>query len=340
MNIIYDDGEDVFLAEYQNEPRPAEDAVALVLTSYRVERAHSGLPRGEVPNNALALVCGADVNKFGIHWAVIGAAAGRLVSVVDYGVQDTEAPVGRIEEGDHQKRMALTLTILDGLRRLRDKLEDPDNPFLRSDGTAAALTLGLVDSRWMTPVVDAFCRESGRWFPAMGCGTRKHTPKFRPPKGAQLSLDGNVYVKIEEVLDASGRATGERQRRFFAHADAYKQALHAGFFLDAADPGAVRVFDPTHRKDHHSYARHLTAELQIEKSPGHYVWDTVRGRADNHYLDATYLALCGLSVLAQRIPALAITGVADAEPDPDGKPQADRRTPRRRQPVQVTTVEI
>ena len=187
----------------------------------------------------------------------------------------------------------------------------------------------------MTQTVNDFCDEAGHQFwPAMGCGTPADMPNYRPPKGAQLSRDGNVYVQKVPILNDRGRATGER-RRFMAHADAYKQSLHAGFFLAPEEPGAVRLFDPVHRKDHHSYARHLTAEMQIEKTPGVFKWQKARGRADNHYLDATYLSLCAVSILEHRFPSLAITGVAEAAEDSDQSSEDGR--PR---VVSITEVEI
>ena len=333
MNIYFDEGPEVFHAEYQNEPEPADADVSLVLDAYRVERSGSGLDRGVVPNDAIALVAGVDVNKFGCHWAVLSAAPGRIVNVVDYGVQGIDAPVGRIDPDDDTKRQALELAILGGLRRLREKLTDPDNPFRRLSGETIGLTLALADSRWMGNVVDRFCAETGNlFFGAMGCGTQRNQPKFRPPKGAQLSRDGNVYVKFDPITDDRGKPVGQL-RRFMAHSDSYKQQLHAGFFLAPDEPGSVRVFSSKHRKDHHSYARHLTAELQIEKSPGVFVWESVRGRADNHYLDATYLGLCAISILEHRLPALAITGIV--REDEEAKPK-----PKRRAAVQIEQVEI
>ena len=328
MNVYFDEGPDVFLAEYQNEPPITDAHISLVLDAYRVERALSGLDRGIAPNNTIALTLGGDVNKFGIHWTLIAAAPGRICTVVDYGVQEIDAPTGRIEPDDTRKLQALELAILGGLRRLRDKIAE--EPFQREDGQTAALTLGLLDSRWMGHVVDTFCIEAApRFFPAMGCGTTPHMPTFRPPKGAQLSRDGNLYVKFEPVTDDKGRVIGQR-RRFMAHADAYKQMLHAGFFLEPAEPGCVRLFKPKHRKDHHTFAHHLIAELQIEKAPGVFTWEKVRGRADNHYLDATYLALCALSILEHRIPSLAITGTPE-DPEPQ-IPHAKK--------LQITEVEI
>jgi len=336
MNIYFDDGPEVFRCEYQNEPEPADADVSLVLDAYRVERSHSGLDRDIVPNDALALVCGADVNKFGIHWAVLSAAPGRILNVVDYGVQGVDAPVGRIELDDPVKRQALELALLGGLRRLRDKLTDPEQPFLRHNGEPISLTLALADSRWMGHVVDTFCHETNNlFFPAMGCGTQRNQPTFRPPKGAQLSRDGNVYVKFDPLLDDRGKPTGQQRRRFMAHSDAYKQQLHAGFFLDPSEPGSVRVFNPTHRKDHHTYAHHLTAELQIEKSPGVFTWESVRGRASNHYLDATYLGLCAISILEHRLPTLAITGIVRDQETSGASP-----TKRQRSRVQIEQVEI
>lgn len=300
MNIIFDEGLEAFNAECQNIPPDTTSDKMLVLDSYRVETACAELERGVVPNSALALLAGADVMKFGVSWVVVALSPGRIVQVIDYGVQEIDAPTGRIDPADRARLKALEDAIKGGLRRLRDKLADP---YMREDGAPMCLNWGFVDVNWMTQSCVEFCCEPESaevWHPAQGCGSGRNQKRYYAPRGAEVARDGNLYIRKDE----------RQVRRFMLNSDAYKRIVHSGFLLEPATSGSISLFQPHHRKDHHAFARHITAEMEVEKPGGKLVWEKVRGRSDNHYFDALYNAVAGVSVMEYRLPSIGLAGMS------------------------------
>ena len=311
MDVYYEDPtHHVFWAEYQNDPREEDETATLVLDATRVASKSTGLPRARIPDNALALVSGWDVGKSYIHWIVAACAPARMVSIIDYGVEDVYAPAGRVDPRDKAHYQAVELALLTALRHLRDKFLD--EPYRKQSDEEMPILFTLVDARYLTKVVRAFTQESGAAYGlVMGRGTGKHQPNWTaPPKAARLARDGNVYA-----------LTTDGARIYHAHTDNYKQILHTGFLLDDPSPGSVALFARTRRTEHHAFSHHITAERQIEMEAGKYVWKKVAGRRANHWLDASSYTLAAVSLVEELVPALGI-----------GMPQQPRafRRPRRR----------
>lgn len=295
MNILQDLGEEAFASEYQNAPKDAaaENAL-LVLDSYTVERSDSGLARGVIPDNAVVLVSGWDVGKFGVHWIVLAVAPGRIISIVDYGCQPVDAPTGKIDTADEAKAAALDAALLGALRRLRDNFAE--EPYARASGETMDARLTLIDSRYATPVVRRFCVEGGQNYqPAVGCGSARHQQHWHVPDKSWVSADRYVHVRV----DPDGL-------RYFVYGDAYKGQVQEGFLLPRTSAGSIALFGAEHYKVHHTFARHITAETQRETVPGRVTWEAARGRADNHWLDSAVYALGALSVVEAEIDGLGL----------------------------------
>jgi len=81
--------------------------------------------------------------------------------------------------------------------------------------------------------------------------------------------------------------------------------IHGGYLLDDGLPGSIATFLPEHRKIHHTFARHITAEMQMEEN-NVIKWKAIRGRAANHWLDAGCYALACVSLLESQIPELGL----------------------------------
>lgn len=301
LNIIIDEGMDVFLTECQNEPPALDTSALLVLDAYRVERAIiEDLPRGIVPNNALELAFGVDVQKHALYWLALAAAPGRVLTCIDYGIQDVNAPDhARIDPQDTARMQALERAITVALCELRDRVVA--EPYRRTDGTLFPVSLAAVDSNYMTTTVRNFCAtSSGLFIPIVGHGTLRDQARWYVPKDSQLTRDGNLYLRAD-----AGQAVAH------LHTDAYKQIIHTGFLLDAASPGSVRLFAPAHRKDHHTLSHHIASEQQTQKASGP-VWEKAKGRAANHYFDAFVYAVATMSLLEHRTPGIGIHGLGQA----------------------------
>ena len=321
MNLRQDVGEDAFLAEYQNEPPEAVDKPLLVLDAYTVEKADSGLVRGQIPPDALVLVSGWDVGKYNVYWTAIAVAAQRVASIVDYGAEPVDAPGGPVDPHDPTARQAMRLAILGALRRLRDKFVE--DPYLDSSGARRPLDLCLCDARWETQSVRDFATESGPVFQAvMGHGTSRNQRAWRVPKAATIAPTGDIYY-----LQERGEVT------WHVYTDSYKQQVHEGFLLNATAPGSLRLFPGEQRHAHHSFARHVTAEVQRQKLPGVIVWEAARGRADNHYLDALCYALACVSLLELDAPDLNLGGRAASPVSAGRGPREDTPSDRANRPA-------
>jgi len=314
------ENEAVFWAQYQNEPRDMDPGDVVTLEAYRVQGKDTGLDRTVVPDNAQVLVCGVDVAKSYLHWTVGAVAAGRLVSIIDYGVEDVYAPTGRIDPSDKALVQAHERALLAALGHLRDQFLD--DPFRKASGDPMPILFTLIDARYLREVVKTFCAENPRAYGmAFGRGTARNQPNWtHAPKKSALMPDGNVYI----LREADGTFT------YHLHSDAYKQIVHTGFLLANEDPGSIALFTGPRRTTHHTFSYHIIAERQVELDSGKVVWKRTRGHAANHWLDATCYMMAAISLLEPRMPGIGI-GVAE------GQPRGFRRRPKRRQ---VTVTEI
>jgi phage terminase large subunit GpA len=329
MNLRFDLGEDIFNAEYQNEPPAPDDMAITMISSHAVEQSQSGLSRGVCPENTLALVVGADVGKFGLHWVAAAVAERRIVSIVDYGVEAVDSPHGKLNREDRRVMQALANALTGAMHRLNTKFAE--EPYTTESGRACPLDWSLIDARWMPDVVQQFCREAQLWHPAYGHGTRRNEPNYSPPQDAVLTSDGAVYYRKKQRPDPVTRqkvTTGG----WHLHTDTLKDRVHSGFLLEPSQPGSLALFTPEHRKTHFSFARHITAEHQIEKMPGILTWAPARGRAANHWLDATATLLACLSYLEMTNERLRVDH-GSGEPTTHPKGGFRRKRKQRRAPV-------
>jgi hypothetical protein len=110
---------------------------------------------------------------------------------------------------------------------------------------------------------------------------------------------------------------------YYAHSDWYKSNVHAGYLLEPGEPGSISLYDGVNdhgevmdgamfEKFHESYAQHITAEEEEQKTPGQTRWVKAQGREANHYLDATYLSLVALSIVEHLHPSVRMTPAEDS----------------------------
>ncbi|HET6442721.1 MAG TPA: terminase gpA endonuclease subunit [Phycisphaerae bacterium] len=305
MNEYLED-EEVFMAELQNTPKPADEDNVLILSANRVQTVNTGLKRELVPPDAIAIAVGVDINKTGCHWVAGAGSPGRIIAIVDYGVQTIDAPLGKLDPKNTRAMKAIHTAIVDALHALADRLAQP---WFKPDGAALVPLLGHIDRGWQPEAVHDFCDQIAkpgcmRWTPCRGLGTARNQPAWRVPQKSVISRDGNLY----KALDPKKRIyhTG--------HADSYKTIVHSGLLLDPGERGSIALFQPDHRRVHHSFARHITAEAQVETPNGKLVWESARGRAANHWLDASWQLMAAFAVLEHTLPSLGLSAADPAQP--------------------------
>lgn len=144
-----------------------------------------------------------------------------------------------------------------------------------------------IDAGYMTPVVYAFCRESGDPYrPAIGRGAaQQHRQWYNRPTrtGSVVKHLGEGYhlnkLKAEKLLLAE------------VDADHWKGWVHQRLSTPLVQSGAMTLFQ-TNPAEHLTLAKHLTAERKTEEfvaGKGVVVkWERIRRQ--NHFLDALYNA--------------------------------------------------
>lgn len=324
LNLIAalgDEGWDSFRAEYQNEPPEPETAQVVNIVSQNVVDAVSGYPRGLVPEDSVAIVEGRDVGRYRINWAVCAVMPNRRLFVIDYGEEPVDSPRGKVEKNDSGKvlQRAIEQAIKGALLSLDESRHN--HPYTTPDGEIKDVDMCLVDSRYGTPTVRDYADNGGPTVQAvMGMGTGKGQRKWFVPQNVHLSRDGNLYARRERGA-----------LRFYSHADAYKRQVHAGFLLDYASPGCLRIYEPEHRREHLVFAQHMTAEEEVEIADGVSKWQKVKGRSDNHYFDAVCYCQTAVSYIEHWLEAVRLDGAPDTpEEAPEEEKPAEELKPKKR----------
>lgn len=255
--------------------------------------------RGVCPPDTQAVTVAADVGKRLVHWAAIAWRPNATPHVVDYGRFDVPSD----ELGEEP-------AILLALRDWRDELTG-----WKCGDRILRPTFAFVDAgNWQDTILQ-FVAESGPpFFGTKGYGTgQRREGSYRRDTGSTVvwTKDGYGLVRLQD-----GREYVE------VSADRWKTWLHARVRTPLGQDGALTLFHGTDPNEHVSYAKHLTAERQVEQ------FDPKRGTVttwqavsrNNHWLDATVLACvagheAGVRLIEPAAPPAAAPVTAVREPD-------------------------
>jgi hypothetical protein len=278
-------GQESVSTEFDNDPPEETGPIESGITAYRVQRQLSGYPRRIVPPGCTVITQGIDVRKIALHFVARAWRPDGTGYTIDYGVQEV---LGTIRGSDDGLEMAITQAIRARMEFLAT------NPYRTPDGQEVPVDLTLVDAGWQTQVIYHACRQLGRDIqPAMGFGQSA----------------GCVQARFSEVIRPSpDRKPGDgwflsRQRRgtwlVCMDADRWKTWEHARWMTATDKPGTMFLYgEPSDtqalsfdEKGHFSYAKHVTAEIEIEEVvKGRLVRRWTNKSDTNHYLDASYMA--------------------------------------------------
>ncbi len=270
------------------------------------------LPRGVVPSNAERLTAAVDLGKYLVHWIVVAWSEQATSHIVDY---------GRIEVASED--LGVEQATMVALKELRALVAD-GWPSVVPSGKPLIPEQVWIDAGYMTPVVYAFCRESGmRFRPAVGRGAaQQHGQWYNRP-----THTGSVVKHIGEGFHIN-YLSAERLFLVEVDADHWKTWVHQRLSTPLGKPGAMSLFRAS-SQEHMALARHLTAEAKTEEfvaGRGVVVkWE--RLRRQNHWFDALYNACAAGSLCGVRLVGEPPVYVA-SEPEihrsllttPDGRP--------------------
>jgi phage terminase large subunit GpA-like protein len=270
----------------------------------KVAQRLTGNTCGQVPDGASAVVVGVDTGKHRLHWVAVAVLENGRCAVIEYGEQKTEAD-----------QLGMFAGLMDAQRRLREHFE---RGWINANGSPFVPSQVWIDSGYYahTDAIYSYCTDA-----ATGCIKGKQV--YRPTKGySRFQKYGHkgIYkapkAKSDAVVHIGTQfhiAKVERNGRFVPgvllvhmNADHWKGEVHQRLTIPTDQPGAISLYASPDQFSHGEFVAQITAEHQVIKK-GEIVWEKRPG-ADNHYLDATYSAICAAE--AVRAMAAIKTGPA------------------------------
>lgn len=253
------------------------------------------LPRGVAPAGAQCLTAAVDLGKYLAHWIVVAWSEGASGHIVDY---------GRIEIASDD--LGVEQAALVALREFRDMVRQ-GWPIGAAGGEPMIPHEVWIDAGYLTPVVYAFCRESGVQFrPAIGRGVaQQHRQWYNRP-----TRTGAIVKHIGEGFHLN-YLRAEQLYLVEVDADHWKTWVHQRLSTPVGTAGGMTLFRAA-PQEHLALAKHLTAETKSEEfvaGKGVIVkWE--RLRRQNHWFDALYNAcaaghLGGIRLVGERPPAVS-----------------------------------
>lgn len=295
MNIIYgsNDGEDVFAAEYQMQPRRTASVYEI---SYKnVLQNANNVPILVVPRGLTRLVAAVDVmNTAGLRWTIMAVGPSRTCAVISYG----RWPANNSPIYNKTDSKAVRDTkIVNAIDELTDELLG--RYYVGQDGLRYAIGAIGIDSGWLTRPIYAFCANHPKCISMKGVSW----DKFRP-----RNLRGEILPGIIEATDwCYERDVG--YGRFLAfHSDFWRETAQRSWFNAPLQAESLSVNGDA--VDHLQFAQECVADMLIEKDKtraGVETWKWACNSA-NHLGDCVTMCLA----LAHWKRAYSVGGDSDA----------------------------
>lgn len=244
MNLYLKLGRAAFMSEYQNDPEDEEKD--FVLTEAMVQEKVNRLPRRTVPENAKILTAFADVNHYGLSWAVVGFAQGMTAFVADYGVDPKRGVIVQPNATEKERKRL----IYEALVALGEKLSGLE--FTRG-GQPVKINLFMVDRGYEPDVVHQYAQYARLPFQVMP--SRGFSGQYYRPTGR------NVIGTPREQCHMTDSQFGQ----FIAHCACYwREVAQRAFLSPVGTPGGASLYGK-HPAQHIDFGMHMVAEPLIEK---------------------------------------------------------------------------
>jgi hypothetical protein len=280
-------GQEAVDAEYDNNPAEESGPIESGITATRIQKQTSGYPRKTVPPGCTVLTQGLDIGKMWAHWVVRAWRPDATGYTIDYGVETVHGTRAGSDEGVD---VAIVRAIQSRMSALLEK------PYVDTEGKPVAVDLTLVDAGYRTDAVYEACRQLGTKliYPAMGVGKSSGAVRtnFRPP----------VRTTRDRKTGDGWFMSRQPKRVWLVNMDAdrWKSWEHDRWMTPTDKPGTLFMWGhgtprldrvSADEKAHHTYARHIVAEVEIEEViDGALVRKWKAKRDANHWLDASYMA--------------------------------------------------
>lgn len=310
-NRVADTSANAVATEIDNDPPEEAGPQGNNLTPDIVLSRVSGLAKRQLPANTMAVTAAIDLGKYYCHWVVCAWWHGAGGVVVDYGFASV------LGTNTHIDNEASEPLIYNTLVNWRDELLSKN--YVDATGTHRPIQFCMVDSGTFTNAAYEFCRQVGGIFkPSKGINP------FRPKRDSSNGI-------IAGTNQTAVRFPSQNLWLYELDTNYWKQWVHERFLTPTFDEnnnlrrGSLSLYES--EKKHAMYAQHITAEQLVTEfkegkgSKTH--WDKVR--ADNHWLDATYMAAAATESLG-----IKLLNPSEAELSPREK---DANAPKPSRPI-------
>lgn len=274
-------------------PYQPPDIEMTPLVAEEIEYRTKSLKKGIVPDDAIAIAVGVDTGKRSLHWTAAAVMPEGGLHIIEYGVHPVRADELGVQRG-----------LVQALTSLADYF---NRGWQTESGAKKRPSQVWVDSGWHehTDAVYQFCIEvnevlglpfgSEVYRPTKGYGEgQRYIGRYHAP---QKGKDKDVIYYGREFYIAKVRRNGTRVPGVLLvhiNSDNWKSEAHQRLSMPKSDPLAITLYEASSYAEHSELSRHLTAERQMEKFvPGKgnvIVWERID--KNNHWLDATYSAVC------------------------------------------------
>lgn len=262
------------------------------LNASDIEQRTSGLKKGVVPDDTIAIAIGVDTGKRKLHWTATAFTQESGGRVIEYGMQPVPSDRLGVKQGL--------------IEALSDLAKYFDGGWSSPSGKRFVPSQVWIDSGWHehTDSVYLFCEAANKslglprgrevYRPSKGYGEgQRNTTRYIAPTSKRK---GVIYLGDEFHIGTVQRNGRTIPGVMLVHmnSDHWKSELHQRLMMPHDEPLAVTLYDAASFAEHSEFSKHLTAEKQVEKfveGRGEVVvWDRVE--RNNHWLDSTYASIC------------------------------------------------
>jgi len=249
-DLLCDRGRDAFFSEYQNAPLSEIAGTGKHHPEFIKNRVN-GLQPMYVPEDARWVTVGADVNKSGLHWSIVGTSQTLSCYVIAYGKYPQK---GNLWDDDNDKEHKLE-QIYKGIFAFCRVLQE-----YSLSGHKTNIDVVGVDCGHETHTVVSACQAADRVFPFKVRAMRGYPDeKYRPTGAIGMAMD---KCHVSEFKTVKGSqvvvySSGEWHKRVF---DAWS--------MDTGAPGSLSLFEAPAGTTHDYIAEHVAADILVDVLEG------------------------------------------------------------------------
>lgn len=299
--------EEVFFAEYQNEPRSAVAGMSdAELTADQIAAKVNRLPHLIAPLAAERMVAFIDVQQQLLYYTLCAFGSDFSGWVIDYGAwPDQRENYFTLTEARHTIEaefpgQGLEARIHGALDRLVQHLTR--GPIARQDGATLPLERIVIDANWgqSTDVVYSYCSTSPICLPSHGRYVGARSAAFAEYKRKPGDRVGHNW----RMPNVQGRRA---TRYVLFDANYWKSFVQARLAVGLGGVGSLSLFGDDPQR-HRMIAEHLSSEYRTRTAGnGRELdeWQMRPGRQDNHLLDCLVGAHVAASIQGCQLPGTA-----------------------------------